>query len=77
MMLLPGKGLLPKELLPASNSLLVRFHPLGPAFLVALAGVELLPCSSTPLALTLALTATRLDGCQVADHPDHRLPRVL
>merc|ERR1712196_293893 len=51
-LLLPEKKLFPADgthLLVVSHTLLVRFHPLGPAFLVALAGIELPPCSSTPL----------------------------
>jgi len=59
-LLLPEKELLPADgmhLLVVSQTLLVRFHPLGPAFLVALAGIELPPCSSTPLVVGTGVAA--------------------
>merc|ERR1712118_59735 len=42
----------------ASHTLLVRFHPLGPAFLVAPTGIKLPACSSTPLVVTTGATPT-------------------
>merc|ERR1719324_890095 len=36
----------------------MRFHPLGPAFLVAPTGIKLPACSSTPLVVTTGATPT-------------------
>jgi len=59
---------------PASKAELVCFFPLGPACLVALAGIELPPCGSTPPPVGPGATGTTRAEAPAADFPGTTIP---